>query len=74
MMYESMKVKVGHVLERGTVGDQYITSDHEREAFNKWSNKFTRQDHPAVIQVWIHTIIIRPFFFLTTVLICSPKV
>ncbi|KAL9349819.1 hypothetical protein Peur_057074 [Populus x canadensis] len=51
MMYESMKVKVGHVLERGTVGDQYITSDHEREAFNKWSNKFTRQDHPAVIQV-----------------------
>uniref|UniRef100_A0A6N2JX91 Cellulose synthase (UDP-forming) n=1 Tax=Salix viminalis TaxID=40686 RepID=A0A6N2JX91_SALVM len=51
MMYESMKVKVEHVLERGTVGDQYITSDQEREAFNKWSSNFTRQDHPAVIQV-----------------------
>ncbi|KAJ6415024.1 hypothetical protein OIU84_003925 [Salix udensis] len=46
-----MKVKVEHVLERGTVGDQYITSDQEREAFNKWSSNFTRQDHPAVIQV-----------------------
>ncbi|KAJ6703426.1 hypothetical protein OIU85_029388 [Salix viminalis] len=51
MMYESMKVKVEHVLERGTVGDQYITSDQEREAFNQWSSNFTRQDHPAVIQV-----------------------
>ncbi|KAF9685948.1 hypothetical protein SADUNF_Sadunf03G0107700 [Salix dunnii] len=51
MMYESMKVKVEHVLERGTVGDQYITSDQEREAFNQWSSDFTRQDHPAVIQV-----------------------
>ncbi|KAJ6705399.1 hypothetical protein OIU79_010159 [Salix purpurea] len=53
MIYESMKVKVEHVLERGTVGDQYITSDQEREAFNKWSSNFTRQDHPAVIQVLV---------------------
>ncbi|KAJ6703425.1 CELLULOSE SYNTHASE-LIKE PROTEIN G3 [Salix viminalis] len=50
-IYESMKVKVKQVLERGKVDDEYISSDQEREAFNKWTRNFTRQDHPAVIQV-----------------------
>ncbi|KAJ6347278.1 hypothetical protein OIU76_003880 [Salix suchowensis] len=50
-VYESMKVKVEQVLERGKVDDEYISSDQEREAFNKWTRNFTRQDHPAVIQV-----------------------
>ncbi|CAK7335761.1 unnamed protein product [Dovyalis caffra] len=51
MMYESMKVKIEHALERGKVHDQYITGDQEWEIFNKWTDDFTRQDHPAVIQV-----------------------
>nr|TKR79071.1 hypothetical protein D5086_0000276410 [Populus alba] len=51
IIYESMKVKVERVLERGEVDDENITSGQEREAFNKWADSFTRQDHPAVIQV-----------------------
>ncbi|CAK7335767.1 unnamed protein product [Dovyalis caffra] len=51
VMYENIKVKIEHALERGKVDDQYITRDREREAFNKWTDNFTRQDHPAVIQV-----------------------
>jgi hypothetical protein len=51
IIYESMKVKVERVLERGKVEDENITSGQEREAFNKWADSFTRQDHPAVIQV-----------------------
>ncbi|XVF51280.1 hypothetical protein PTKIN_Ptkin04bG0172300 [Pterospermum kingtungense] len=51
-MYESMKVKVEHLVETGEVGDDYITSDQERQAFSKWSTGgFTRQNHPSVIQV-----------------------
>ncbi|KAL4651339.1 hypothetical protein ACB092_01G152700 [Castanea dentata] len=50
-MYESMKIKVDNVLERGKVADDYITGEEELTAFTKWTNGFTRQDHPAVIQV-----------------------
>eukprot|EP00257_Ricinus_communis_P016312 XP_015574452.1 cellulose synthase-like protein G3 [Ricinus communis] len=51
IMYESMKIKIEHVLDRGRVDDEYINGDREREAFNKWTHKFTRQDHPTIIQV-----------------------
>ncbi|CAL5442742.1 unnamed protein product [Camellia sinensis] len=52
MMYESMKARVENVVERGNVGDEYIASHQQREAFNKWNSQgFTRQDHPTVIQV-----------------------
>ena len=51
MMYTSMKGRVENVVERGKVGDEYITCEEEREAFNKWTEGFTRQDHPTVIQV-----------------------
>ncbi|CAL5360249.1 unnamed protein product [Camellia sinensis] len=52
MMYESMKARVENVVERGKVGDEYITNQQQREAFNKWNSRgFTRQDHPTVIQV-----------------------
>nr|XP_023881279.1 cellulose synthase-like protein G3 [Quercus suber]POF22915.1 cellulose synthase-like protein g3 [Quercus suber] len=51
IMYESMKIKVDNVLERGKVDDDYITGEEERTAFTKWTNGFTRQDHPPVIQV-----------------------
>ncbi|XVF12935.1 hypothetical protein REPUB_Repub08aG0162800 [Reevesia pubescens] len=53
IMYESMKVRVEHVVETGKVCDEYKTSDQNRQAFNKWSSTdgFTRQNHPTVIQV-----------------------
>ncbi|KAF2316151.1 hypothetical protein GH714_041489 [Hevea brasiliensis] len=51
MMYESMKMRVEHVVEKGKIGDEYITSDEERQAFNQWTHNFTSQDHPTVIQV-----------------------
>lgn len=50
-MYETMKIKVDNVLERGKVDDDYIIGEEERTAFTKWTNGFTRQDHPPVIQV-----------------------
>ncbi|TXG50720.1 hypothetical protein EZV62_023244 [Acer yangbiense] len=55
MMYESLKVRVGQVVETGKVSDEYITSDQEREAFDKWTDRFTRQDHPTVIQVLLES-------------------
>ncbi|TXG50715.1 hypothetical protein EZV62_023239 [Acer yangbiense] len=55
MMYESMKVRIEHVVEIGKVSDEYITSDQEREAFNRWTDRFTRQDHPTVIQVLLES-------------------
>ncbi|TXG50719.1 hypothetical protein EZV62_023243 [Acer yangbiense] len=55
MMYKSMKVRVEHVVETGKVSDEYITSDQEREAFHKWTDRFTHQDHPTVIQVLLES-------------------
>ncbi|KAJ9148095.1 hypothetical protein P3X46_030189 [Hevea brasiliensis] len=52
-MYECMKGRVENVVERGKVEDEYITSDKEREVFSKWTDKFTRQNHPTVIQVFL---------------------
>ncbi|KAK3434249.1 hypothetical protein EUGRSUZ_D01765 [Eucalyptus grandis] len=51
MMYESMKMRVEHVVERGKVGEEYIIGDRERRALNMWTDEFTRQNHPAVIEV-----------------------
>ncbi|KAH9775046.1 cellulose synthase-like protein G3 [Citrus sinensis] len=53
MMYRNMKVRVADVVNTGKVSDEYITSDQEREAFNKWTDNFSRYDHPTVIQVLI---------------------
>ncbi|KAL5814414.1 hypothetical protein ACOSQ4_025055 [Xanthoceras sorbifolium] len=55
MMYESMKFRIDHVVEKGEVSDEYITSDQEREAFDKWKNGFTRQNHPTIIQVLLES-------------------
>lgn len=52
-MYESMKGRVETVVERGKVEDEYITCDEERQVFSKWTDQFTRQNHPTVIQVYI---------------------
>lgn len=35
MMYESMKIRVEHVMEKGKIEDEYITSDEERQIFNQ---------------------------------------
>lgn len=51
VMYESMKERVENVVDTGKVTDDYITNEQERQAFNKWTEGFTRQDHPTVIQV-----------------------
>lgn len=55
-MYESMKMRVERVVERGSVSDDDVTDDQSREPFSKWTKDFTRNHHPAVIQV-------SPFFF-----------
>ncbi|GMJ00456.1 cellulose synthase like G3, ARABIDOPSIS THALIANA CELLULOSE SYNTHASE-LIKE G3 [Hibiscus trionum] len=52
LMYESIKMKVEHIVGKGEVSEEYITGDEERKAFRKWSSDgFSRQNHPAVIQV-----------------------
>ncbi|XVF10377.1 hypothetical protein REPUB_Repub07fG0177600 [Reevesia pubescens] len=51
MMYENMKVKVEHIVDKGEISDEFMTEDQQRQAFNKWINGFTRIDHPTVIQV-----------------------
>lgn len=58
MMYESMKARVEHVMEKGAIEDEYITSDEEHKIFNQWTHKFTIQNHPNVIQVCIFLIMI----------------
>ncbi|KDP25268.1 hypothetical protein JCGZ_20424 [Jatropha curcas] len=50
-MYESMKFKIETVVERGKVEDHYINGPQEKHAFDNWTDKFTRKDHPTVIQV-----------------------
>ncbi|KAE8055152.1 hypothetical protein FH972_012013 [Carpinus fangiana] len=50
-MYDSMKFRVENVVERGKVGDEYITGEEDRKAFLKWTHGSTRQNHPTIIQV-----------------------
>lgn len=51
VMYKRMKARVKNVIERGKVTQEYITGEEEIQAFNKWMEEFTHQDHPTVIQV-----------------------
>ncbi|KAK6251466.1 hypothetical protein SCA6_005471 [Theobroma cacao] len=51
MMYKTMKVKVEHIVDKGEISDEYIVDNEYREAFSKWTDGFTRMDHPAVVQV-----------------------
>ncbi|KAG8375135.1 hypothetical protein BUALT_Bualt10G0068900 [Buddleja alternifolia] len=56
MMYESMKIKVENVVERGKISDEYISSEEERQILSQyWTNDFTRQNHPSVIQVLLNS-------------------
>ncbi|KAH7513712.1 hypothetical protein FEM48_Zijuj11G0010100 [Ziziphus jujuba var. spinosa] len=52
ILYESVKVKVENVVERGKVGEEYIVHERDLQAFSKWNTpEFTRHEHPTVIQV-----------------------
>ncbi|KAF6146047.1 hypothetical protein GIB67_033406, partial [Kingdonia uniflora] len=55
IMYDDMKEKIKSVIEEGHIGDEYIWSEHECEAFEKWSPGFTRHDHPTIIQVLLES-------------------
>ncbi|OMP02894.1 Cellulose synthase [Corchorus olitorius] len=50
-MYEDMKEKVEHVVDKGEISDEYIIDNPHRQVFKKWTKGFTPTDHPAVIQV-----------------------
>ncbi|KAL4565406.1 hypothetical protein LXL04_029500 [Taraxacum kok-saghyz] len=53
-IYESMKVKVENVVERGEVCSKYMTTETERHIFNKYRIPgFARTNHPPIIQVLI---------------------
>ncbi|CAA0396308.1 unnamed protein product [Arabidopsis thaliana] len=51
MMYEDMKSRVEHVVESGKVETAFITCDQFRGVFDLWTDKFSRHDHPTIIQV-----------------------
>ncbi|KAL6280627.1 hypothetical protein ACE6H2_017508 [Prunus campanulata] len=55
VMYKRMEMRVKNVIERGKVAQEYITGEEEIQAFSKWTEEFTRQDHPTVIQRCITT-------------------
>ncbi|KAL5697510.1 hypothetical protein ACHQM5_028643 [Ranunculus cassubicifolius] len=51
MMYDTMKMRVESVVERGDIGEEYITGEKESQAFAKWTPGCNHQDHPTIIQV-----------------------
>ncbi|XP_031400686.1 cellulose synthase-like protein G3 isoform X3 [Punica granatum] len=53
VMYEGMKVKIENVVAKGEVGEEFIAGDKERQALSQWTDTFTRQSHPPVIQVLV---------------------
>lgn len=54
-MYDNMKLKVENVVERGQISAEYIADEDQRKVFDKWSQGFTRHDHPTVIQVLLES-------------------
>ena len=55
MMYESMRVRVENVVKRGSISHEYyITKEGESEALSRWTDGFTPQNHPPVVQVYLH--------------------
>ncbi|RVW43175.1 Cellulose synthase-like protein G2 [Vitis vinifera] len=50
LMYENMRVRVETVVKSGIISHDYINSKQELEAFSRWTDGFTSQNHPAVIQ------------------------
>ncbi|RVX04114.1 Cellulose synthase-like protein G3 [Vitis vinifera] len=50
LMYETMKIKVESVVEKGTIPHDHITNKQEKQAFSRWTDEFTQANHPAVVQ------------------------
>ncbi|KAL8145980.1 hypothetical protein AgCh_003932 [Apium graveolens] len=50
-LYESMKTRVENVVIRGSVDCSTDDNEVGKSAFSKWTEGFTSQDHPSVIQV-----------------------
>ncbi|XP_052209376.1 cellulose synthase-like protein G3 isoform X2 [Diospyros lotus] len=50
-IYESMKSSVENIVKRGEVPYEFIPCEQKRQVFNKWTKRFTRKNHPTVIQV-----------------------
>ncbi|KAI3691876.1 hypothetical protein L6452_31678 [Arctium lappa] len=56
VIYEGLKTRVENVVERGEVSPEYITSEPQRETFNKYRTPgFSRSHHPPIIQVLIES-------------------
>ncbi|GFP98070.1 cellulose synthase-like protein g3 [Phtheirospermum japonicum] len=56
VMYESMKMKVENMVERGKIGEEYISSKEERQVLGQfWAKGFNRQNHPSVIKVLLNS-------------------
>ncbi|KAM0030169.1 putative cellulose synthase (UDP-forming) [Helianthus debilis subsp. tardiflorus] len=55
VMYEKMKMKVESVVDRGSIDTEYITTEDERKAFDRWDKEFTRNHHPTAIQVLLES-------------------
>ncbi|KAK9716688.1 hypothetical protein RND81_06G250800 [Saponaria officinalis] len=52
-LYEDMKFRVEKALESGKVE---VDDDNMRQMFSKWTDDFTRQTHPSVIQVLLSSV------------------
>ena len=51
MMYENMRDRVEKAVQKGSICYDYLTNEGEGEAFSRWTDGFTPQNHPPVIQV-----------------------
>ncbi|RVW19654.1 Cellulose synthase-like protein G3 [Vitis vinifera] len=51
MMYENMRDRVEKAVQKGSICYDYLTNEGEGEAFSRWTDGFTPQNHPPVIQL-----------------------
>ena len=57
MMYETMKERVESALEKGSVSAELVSSEEDEHIFQKWK-QYSRNNHPAVVQVQYILVII----------------
>lgn len=60
MMYEKMKKRVEEAVESRKISEHI--SEKEREAFGKWSQGFTCEEHPSVIEAGFMLFFSKLFF------------
>ena len=69
-IYERMRDRVENVVKRGSISNDYIPDQREIEAFSRWTDEFTPQNHPPVIQVCVlngacHPIHAAKFYYIS---------